>query len=63
MTPFLFFNKIFLLHVLCRDVWTQTITIPMGVVSKYRYFKGFFLESKVSRVFFWYSSKTNYNLN
>uniref|UniRef100_A0A674PE97 Glycerophosphocholine phosphodiesterase 1 n=1 Tax=Takifugu rubripes TaxID=31033 RepID=A0A674PE97_TAKRU len=29
------------------NVWTQTIAVPMGVVSKYRYFKGFFLESKV----------------
>uniref|UniRef100_A0A674NWI7 Glycerophosphocholine phosphodiesterase 1 n=1 Tax=Takifugu rubripes TaxID=31033 RepID=A0A674NWI7_TAKRU len=28
------------------NVWTQTIAVPMGVVSKYRYFKGFFLESK-----------------
>ncbi|KAM7395704.1 hypothetical protein PAMA_007125 [Pampus argenteus] len=26
--------------------WTKTITIPKGVISKYRYFKGFFLESK-----------------
>ncbi|KAI3364535.1 hypothetical protein L3Q82_011322 [Scortum barcoo] len=26
--------------------WTTTVTVPKGVVSKYRYFKGFFLESK-----------------
>ncbi|XP_028252864.1 glycerophosphocholine phosphodiesterase GPCPD1-like isoform X1 [Parambassis ranga] len=26
--------------------WTATITVPKDVVSKYRYFKGFFLESK-----------------
>ncbi|KAM9339310.1 glycerophosphocholine phosphodiesterase GPCPD1 [Symphorus nematophorus] len=28
------------------NLWTTTITVPKGVVSKYRYFKGFFLESK-----------------
>ncbi|KAM9839947.1 glycerophosphocholine phosphodiesterase GPCPD1 [Aulostomus maculatus] len=28
------------------NTWTKTITLPKGVVSKYRYFKGFFLESK-----------------
>ncbi|XP_044232749.1 glycerophosphocholine phosphodiesterase GPCPD1 isoform X2 [Thunnus albacares] len=28
------------------NTWTRTITIPKGIVSKYRYFKGFFLESK-----------------
>lgn len=44
----MFFSKVFLLNILCRDVWTQTITVPMGIVFKYRYFKGFFLESKVS---------------
>ncbi|KAM6954749.1 glycerophosphocholine phosphodiesterase GPCPD1 isoform 1-T3 [Aplochiton taeniatus] len=27
-------------------LWKKTITVPRGVVSKYRYFKGFFLESK-----------------
>lgn len=26
--------------------WTATVTVPKGVVTKYRYFKGFFLESK-----------------
>ncbi|XP_022050368.2 glycerophosphocholine phosphodiesterase GPCPD1 isoform X1 [Acanthochromis polyacanthus] len=26
--------------------WTATVTVPKGVVAKYRYFKGFFLESK-----------------
>ncbi|XP_069014676.1 glycerophosphocholine phosphodiesterase GPCPD1 isoform X1 [Embiotoca jacksoni] len=26
--------------------WTTTVTVPRGVVSKYRFFKGFFLESK-----------------
>ncbi|XP_010731532.2 glycerophosphocholine phosphodiesterase GPCPD1 isoform X2 [Larimichthys crocea] len=28
------------------NTWTTTITVPKGVVSSYRYFKGFFLESK-----------------
>ncbi|XP_044026142.1 glycerophosphocholine phosphodiesterase GPCPD1 isoform X2 [Siniperca chuatsi] len=28
------------------NTWTATITVPKGVVSKYRYFKGFFLEAK-----------------
>ncbi|XP_050927929.1 glycerophosphocholine phosphodiesterase GPCPD1 isoform X2 [Lates calcarifer] len=28
------------------NTWTTTITVPKGVVSKYRYFKGYFLESK-----------------
>ncbi|XP_071334869.1 glycerophosphocholine phosphodiesterase GPCPD1 [Trachinotus anak] len=28
------------------NTWTATITVPKGTVSKYRYFKGFFLESK-----------------
>ncbi|XP_071779464.1 glycerophosphocholine phosphodiesterase GPCPD1 [Centroberyx gerrardi] len=28
------------------NMWTKTITVPRGAVSKYRYFKGFFLESK-----------------
>lgn len=28
----------------CR--WTTTVTVPKGVVTSYRYFKGFFLESK-----------------
>ncbi|XP_042246504.1 glycerophosphocholine phosphodiesterase GPCPD1 isoform X1 [Thunnus maccoyii] len=28
------------------NTWTRTITIPKGIVSRYRYFKGFFLESK-----------------
>ncbi|CAL8315860.1 unnamed protein product [Merluccius merluccius] len=27
-------------------VWSRTITVPRGFESKYRYFKGFFLESK-----------------
>lgn len=30
------------------NTWTKTITVPKGVVSKYRYFKGFFLQSKIS---------------
>lgn len=51
MTSFMFFNQIFVLNILCRDVWTQTISVPTGVVFKYRYFKGFFLESKVRRIF------------
>lgn len=29
-----------------ENMWTTTVTVPKGVVSKYRYFKGFFLESK-----------------
>ncbi|XP_035534838.1 glycerophosphocholine phosphodiesterase GPCPD1 isoform X2 [Morone saxatilis] len=29
------------------NMWTTTITVPKGVVSKYRYFKGLFLESKL----------------
>ncbi|TKS75918.1 Glycerophosphocholine phosphodiesterase GPCPD1 [Collichthys lucidus] len=28
------------------NTWTTTITVPKGVASSYRYFKGFFLESK-----------------
>ncbi|XP_074472056.1 glycerophosphocholine phosphodiesterase GPCPD1 isoform X1 [Sebastes fasciatus] len=28
------------------NVWTATITVPKGAVSKYRYLKGFFLEPK-----------------
>ncbi|KAG7240190.1 hypothetical protein INR49_027230 [Caranx melampygus] len=28
------------------NTWTTTIIVPKGIVSKYRYFKGFFLESK-----------------
>ncbi|CAJ1077434.1 glycerophosphocholine phosphodiesterase GPCPD1 isoform X1 [Xyrichtys novacula] len=28
------------------NTWTTTLTVPKGVVSKYRYLKGFFLESK-----------------
>ncbi|XP_056261290.1 glycerophosphocholine phosphodiesterase GPCPD1 isoform X3 [Seriola aureovittata] len=28
------------------NTWIATITVPKGIVSKYRYFKGFFLESK-----------------
>lgn len=27
-------------------IWTKTLTVPRGVEIKYRYFKGFFLESK-----------------
>ncbi|XP_014861410.1 PREDICTED: glycerophosphocholine phosphodiesterase GPCPD1 isoform X1 [Poecilia mexicana] len=29
-----------------RHTWAVTISVPKGVVSTYRYFKGFFLESK-----------------
>ncbi|XP_054900279.1 glycerophosphocholine phosphodiesterase GPCPD1 isoform X2 [Poeciliopsis prolifica] len=29
-----------------RHTWAVTISVPRGVVSTYRYFKGFFLESK-----------------
>ncbi|XP_053192796.1 glycerophosphocholine phosphodiesterase GPCPD1 isoform X1 [Scomber japonicus] len=41
-------QKAVILHPDGNDgsTWTATITIPQGVVSKYRYFKGFFLESK-----------------
>ncbi|XP_070843098.1 glycerophosphocholine phosphodiesterase GPCPD1 [Chaetodon trifascialis] len=28
------------------NTWTTTVSVPKGHVSKYRYFKGFFLESK-----------------
>ncbi|KAM8832605.1 glycerophosphocholine phosphodiesterase GPCPD1 isoform 1-T2 [Spinachia spinachia] len=31
-----------------EKMWTTTIPMPQGVVSKYRYFKGFFLQSKIS---------------
>nr|XP_020488124.1 glycerophosphocholine phosphodiesterase GPCPD1 isoform X1 [Labrus bergylta]XP_020488125.1 glycerophosphocholine phosphodiesterase GPCPD1 isoform X1 [Labrus bergylta]XP_020488126.1 glycerophosphocholine phosphodiesterase GPCPD1 isoform X1 [Labrus bergylta]XP_020488127.1 glycerophosphocholine phosphodiesterase GPCPD1 isoform X1 [Labrus bergylta]XP_020488128.1 glycerophosphocholine phosphodiesterase GPCPD1 isoform X1 [Labrus bergylta] len=31
------------------NTWTTTITLHKGVVSQYRYFKGFFLESKSAR--------------
>ncbi|KAM6915536.1 glycerophosphocholine phosphodiesterase GPCPD1 isoform 2-T2 [Xenentodon cancila] len=36
------------LHPLGDDelTWTVTVTVPRGVVSKYRYFKGYILESK-----------------
>uniref|UniRef100_A0A3Q4N425 Glycerophosphocholine phosphodiesterase 1 n=1 Tax=Neolamprologus brichardi TaxID=32507 RepID=A0A3Q4N425_NEOBR len=27
-------------------MWTTTVTVPKGVVTQYRYFKGFFLQSK-----------------
>ncbi|KAF3849642.1 hypothetical protein F7725_019361 [Dissostichus mawsoni] len=30
-----------------RNTWTTTITVPKGVDAKYRYLKGFFLESKL----------------
>uniref|UniRef100_A0A3Q4HW64 Glycerophosphocholine phosphodiesterase 1 n=1 Tax=Neolamprologus brichardi TaxID=32507 RepID=A0A3Q4HW64_NEOBR len=29
-----------------RCMWTTTVTVPKGVVTQYRYFKGFFLQSK-----------------
>ncbi|XP_053699693.1 glycerophosphocholine phosphodiesterase GPCPD1 [Synchiropus splendidus] len=28
------------------NTWTATVSVPKGVIIKYRYFKGFFLESK-----------------
>ncbi|XP_054474315.1 glycerophosphocholine phosphodiesterase GPCPD1 isoform X2 [Anoplopoma fimbria] len=28
------------------NIWTTTVSVPKGVVSKYRYLKGFFLQSK-----------------
>ncbi|XP_077949695.1 glycerophosphocholine phosphodiesterase GPCPD1 isoform X1 [Gasterosteus aculeatus] len=31
-----------------EKIWTTTISMPKGVVSKYRYLKGFFLQSKIS---------------
>lgn len=37
------------------DTWTSTFSVPSGAVLAYRYFKGFFLESKVSRANFLYS--------
>lgn len=33
-----------------ENTWTAAITVPKGAVSKYRYFKAFILESKVSRI-------------
>ncbi|KAK2856463.1 hypothetical protein Q5P01_005198 [Channa striata] len=29
-----------------ENIWTTTVIVPRGIVSKYRYIKGFFLESK-----------------
>uniref|UniRef100_A0A669DPL3 Glycerophosphocholine phosphodiesterase 1 n=1 Tax=Oreochromis niloticus TaxID=8128 RepID=A0A669DPL3_ORENI len=44
-------QKAVTLHPVGGDecMWTTTVTVPKGVVTQYRYFKGFFLESKVSR--------------
>uniref|UniRef100_A0A3Q3LX58 Glycerophosphocholine phosphodiesterase 1 n=1 Tax=Mastacembelus armatus TaxID=205130 RepID=A0A3Q3LX58_9TELE len=44
-------QKAAILHAAGDDQnrWMTTISVPMGVFSNYRYFKGFFLESKVSR--------------
>ncbi|XP_034006285.1 glycerophosphocholine phosphodiesterase GPCPD1 isoform X1 [Trematomus bernacchii] len=41
-------EKAVILHPHGNDgnTWTTTITVPKGVVAKYRYLKGFFLESK-----------------
>ncbi|XP_070705169.1 glycerophosphocholine phosphodiesterase GPCPD1 [Pempheris klunzingeri] len=41
-------QKAIILHPDANDgnMWTTTVTVPKGVVSKYRYFKGYFLESK-----------------
>ncbi|XP_056150004.1 glycerophosphocholine phosphodiesterase GPCPD1 [Lampris incognitus] len=41
-------QKAVILQPVCDEhmTWTKTITMPGGIVSKYRYFKGFFLESK-----------------
>ncbi|XP_072218436.1 glycerophosphocholine phosphodiesterase GPCPD1 [Leuresthes tenuis] len=42
------YQKAVILHSLGDDghTWTVTTTVPRDVASKYRYFKGFFLESK-----------------
>ncbi|XP_061563232.1 glycerophosphocholine phosphodiesterase GPCPD1 isoform X2 [Cololabis saira] len=42
------YQKAIPLHPLGDEehTWTVTATVPRGVVSKYRYFKGYFLESK-----------------
>ncbi|KAF7666938.1 hypothetical protein LDENG_00086390 [Lucifuga dentata] len=41
-------QKALTLQPVCDEgtTWTTSITVPRGVVSTYRYFKGFFLESK-----------------
>ncbi|XP_034435629.1 glycerophosphocholine phosphodiesterase GPCPD1 [Hippoglossus hippoglossus] len=41
-------EKAVILHPDSNDgnTWTTTVTVPTGVVTNYRYFKGFFLESK-----------------
>ncbi|XP_049446258.1 glycerophosphocholine phosphodiesterase GPCPD1 isoform X1 [Epinephelus fuscoguttatus] len=41
-------QKAVTLHPVGNDgnTWTTTVAVPKGVVSKYRYLKGFFLESK-----------------
>nr|XP_057912330.1 glycerophosphocholine phosphodiesterase GPCPD1 [Doryrhamphus excisus] len=41
-------DKAAILHPISEDgnMWTTTLAIPKGVVVKYRYFKGFFLEAK-----------------
>uniref|UniRef100_A0A669F8V4 Glycerophosphocholine phosphodiesterase 1 n=1 Tax=Oreochromis niloticus TaxID=8128 RepID=A0A669F8V4_ORENI len=41
-------QKAVTLHPVGGDecMWTTTVTVPKGVVTQYRYFKGFFLESK-----------------
>lgn len=42
------YQKAVTLHPLGNEghTWTVTISVPRGVVSQYRYFKGFFLDSK-----------------
>lgn len=49
-------QKAVTLHPVGGDecMWTTTVTVPKGVVTQYRYFKGFFLESKVSRFSLFY---------
>lgn len=45
-------EKAVILHPHGNDgnTWTTTITVPKGVVAKYRYLKGFFLESKIQQM-------------
>ncbi|XP_053344755.1 glycerophosphocholine phosphodiesterase GPCPD1 isoform X1 [Clarias gariepinus] len=41
------------------NLWKRTVTVPKGVPTSYRYFKGFFLESKMSTNCDWVAERVN----
>lgn len=43
----LLYIVLFCLFCLVSTLWRTTVLVPRGAETKYRYFKGFFLESKV----------------